>query len=318
MGNGRYALTLISALFLLVSIGYVYLLFVDHTPERQRNWAEARPAGYPVTWSEPPLFGLFGFPHQAGWRAVKALLSDGAYPYASNEEKEITNVYLEQSPRTHCANFNTFILAKNVQDEIPYDSAWLDELFLQARVLVNGRVSLQVYGRQPVNEVQTIEAADKIVWLTPSQIAPQKRTGVYPMDVTLGDGQVRLLGYDVDGLLKQPGDQIVVTLYWEAVEPLLRNYQTFIHLYDSQLDDGPVAQHDGAPDCNMDPTTQWEPGQIIADPHILTIPSDVAVRPLLLYAGMYDLITGERLAVPHMPNNLIPLTKIQMTISAPD
>ncbi|MEJ2750962.1 MAG: hypothetical protein P8183_24100, partial [Anaerolineae bacterium] len=128
----------------------------------------------------------------------------------------------------------------------------------------------------------------------------------------LGDGAVQLLGFDVDGLYKMPGDQIVVTLYWKALTPLSRNYQTFVHLYD---DGRLLAQHDGAPDCNMNPTTQWEPGQIIADSHILTVPLDSPAGTPLLLAGMYDLITGERLAVPHTPDNLVNLTKVEITTS---
>ncbi len=307
-GNGRYAFLIISAALLLVSTAYTYLLFVDNTPERQRNWAEARPTGYPTTWREPPLYGLFGFPHQAGWRAVKDILPVDAYPYAGNEEKEITNIYMEQSPRTHCANFATFILAENAQDEVPYDPAWLDDLFLQTRVLVNGRPSLQIYGRQSVQNVTTIEASDKTIWLTPPSIVPAKRTGAYPVNSVLGGGQVKLLGFDVDNLHQEPGGQIVVTLYWEALAPLPRNYQTFVHLYDGRL----LAQHDGAPECNINPTTRWEPGQVIADPHILTIPLDSEVGTPSLLAGMYDLVTGDRLTVLNSPDNLIVLTEVEI------
>ncbi|MCA9923325.1 MAG: hypothetical protein KC421_13180, partial [Anaerolineales bacterium] len=77
-----------------------------------------------TTWDAPPQFGLFGFPYQAGWRAVGDLPL--ALPYASNEEEEITNVYMAQANRTHCPDFNTFILTQHVQDEVPYDPAWLD------------------------------------------------------------------------------------------------------------------------------------------------------------------------------------------------
>ncbi|MCB9422825.1 MAG: glycosyltransferase family 39 protein [Ardenticatenaceae bacterium] len=316
-GNGRYPLLLFFAAFFLVSTNYVYLMFVDHTLERQRNWTETSPAGYLVTWDEPPLYGLFGFPHQAGWRVVKDLLPVDAYPYASNEEKEITNVYMEQMPRTHCANFNTFVLAENAQDEIPYDPAWLDGLFLQAQVLVNGRSSLQVYGRQPVSETQIVDAADLKQWFTPVQVVPARRTGAHPLNITLGDGAVKLLGFDIDGLQKKPGDQIVVTLYWESLVSISRNYQTFVHLYDGQNEEL-LAQHDGAPDCNMNPTTQWEPGQIIADTHILIIPQDSMAGTSHLLTGMYDLITGERLAIPSVSDNLVTLTEIEITNSAHD
>jgi hypothetical protein len=84
-------------------------MFVDVHPERQRTWDQDRLLLYPVTWDSPPLYGLFGFPYQAGWRAAGQLPAATTLPYASNEEEEITNYYMAQAERTHCANFHTFL-----------------------------------------------------------------------------------------------------------------------------------------------------------------------------------------------------------------
>ena len=123
-------------LLVLLSVYYVFLMFLDHAPERQRTWAENRPFGFPTTWDEPPRYGLFGFPHQAGWRVLAELLPVSAYPYASNEEEEITNWYMSQAPRTHCSNFQTFILAEDVQDQIPYEDSWHESSFLQYQIMI--------------------------------------------------------------------------------------------------------------------------------------------------------------------------------------
>ena len=284
-------------------------MFVDNTPERQRTWRENRPVGYPVIWREPPLYGLFGFPHQAGWRVVHDLLPEGSYPYASNEEKEVTAWYMTQAPRTHCSNFETFILADNAQDEIPYDPAWLDGLNLQYQVSVNGRPSLRIYGRRPVDRAPTYEAVGRSRWLTPIQAAPPSRNGAYPVHITLGE-QVQLLGYDLDETQAAPGGQIVVTLYWRAESLFDRNFQVFVHLYDGEL----RAQDDGAPECAANPTTRWEPGQIIVDPHVLAISADVPVGDAALFVGMYDLLTQARLEVPGAPDDAIYLTDIHLGI----
>lgn len=308
-GNGRYPLSATILATFLVSASYVVLLFVDNTPERQRNWGQSSLLGYLAPGADPPLYGLFGFPHRAGWSVVNDLLSPNAYPYASNEEREVTHVYMAPSSRTHCANFETFIVAQNAQDAIPYDAAWLDGLFLQADVLVNGRPSLQIYGRQPVTAVPRVEAANQTLWFTPAQVAPAPPPIAYPLDVVLGDDQIRLLGYDLDRDSAAPGEQIVVILYWEALRPLSRNYQAFVHLTDGNL----LAQHDGAPECDINPTTRWEPGQIIADPHLIAVPADAANGAPELFAGMYDLLTGERLTISEMPDNLVRLTNIAIT-----
>ncbi len=289
-----------------VSTLYVTLLFVDVTPERQRTWSENRPPAFPTTWEAPPRFGLFGFPYQAGWRLVPELV-DG-WPYASNEEREITDWYMAHAPRTHCANFETFILAENVQDPISYDAARLDNVHLRHLITVNGRPSIRIYGRHPAESVGRHEASGTPLWRTVEEIAPPTPTGRHPVDVTLGE-KVRLLGYDLDTAEAHPGGAVVVTLYWQALTPFSRNYQTFAHLYDGE---SLLAQHDTAPECAVNPTTRWEAGDVIADPHIITLPDSLSTGEAPLYVGMYDLITGERISVPDARDNLIYLTDVSL------
>ena len=42
--------------------------------------------------------------------------------------------------------------------------------------------------------------------------------------------QVALLGYDVSSTTAGPGDNIYLTLYWKAQQPLEINYQVFVHV----------------------------------------------------------------------------------------
>ena len=300
----RYGLVGLFAVFVTISAFYVYLMFVDVTLERQRTWAENQPALFPTTWESPPLYGLFGFPYQAGWRAVSELPL--AMPYASNEEEEITNIYMAQANRTHCADFETFILAKNVQDLIPYDPAWLDGLFLQHEVRVNGRSTIEIYGREET-AVTTIEANDSRRWLLPEDVAAPALTGSSPVDLVLGEGQVKLLGYDLDIENAAQGGEIRVTLFWEALLPFVEPHQVFTHLVaNGEL----VAQHDSAPECNMNATTRWEPGQVISDPHIIDIPADFAAQSASLFVGMYNLETLVRLPVLELGGDAILLDEI--------
>jgi hypothetical protein len=292
--------------FWAISAWYVVLLFLDTTPERQRTWAENRPVFYPTTWEEPPQFGLFGFPYQAGWRVLDKLHI--ALPYASNEEEEITNVYMAQANRTHCPNFATFIRAQGVQDSIPYDPVWLDRMYVQAEVVINGRTTLQVYGREAVTAVQTIQAKGNHRWLTPKEVAVPHLTGANLVGIILGDEQVKLLGYDLNSDNAVPGGSVTVTLYWQSLAPFASNYQVFTHLYDGEL----RAQDDSAPECNINPTTRWEPGQIIVDPHQIYLPPEMPVGEIPLLVGMYDLLTKDRLAVPGELSNAIKLTAVDV------
>ena len=299
---GAIFLTLIA-----VSAFYVYLLFIDATPERQRTWSQNRPGGFPTTWEAPPRYGLFGFPYQAGWRLVPNLVD--VWPYASNEEREVTDWYMAHAPRTHCANFETFIWAENVQDPVPFDAALLDDLYLHHLITVNGRPTIRIYQRGAIAAVTRHEASGADLWRVVEEMVPPERTGRHPLDVTLEE-KVRLLGYDLDTAQAHPGGQVVVTLYWQALTPFTHNYQTFAHLYNGET---LLAQHDSAPECAVNPTTLWEPGEIIADPHVIPLPAGASPGETLLFVGMYDLITGERLSVPGADADLVYLTDVSLS-----
>lgn len=78
----------------------------------------------------------------------------------------------------------------------------------------------------------------------------------------------------------RPGDVIAVTLRWRSMRPIDIHYVVFVHLIgpDGVL----VSQQDAEP---ISPTTEWEVGRRMGDPHQVAIPSDVP-------AGLYQLRTG--------------------------
>ncbi len=290
----------------VVTAIYPFLLFIDTSVERQRNWAEERPAGYPTTFTEPPLFGLFGFPYQAGWRAVADLPL--VWPIASNEEQEITDVYLGQAARTFCSDANTFILVQNVQDSVPYDPALLENWHLQYEVTVNGRETMQIFSREPGGNVVQVKAGESVWWLRATAVAPATYQPAHRLDVVLGEHQVRLLGFDFDDTNAYPGGEIELTLYWQSLAPFAQNYQVFVHLVQDDL----VGQHDGAPECGVNPTVRWEAGQVVADMHV--IPIDAAAIPgfAALKVGMYELATLNRLPIASAPDNILTLTGVEI------
>lgn len=305
IGRGKRPLgAVIFSLFVLISAFYIWLVFVDNTPERQRTWAENRPRFYPTTWDEPPQYGIFGFPHQAGWRLAEELVD--ALPYASNEEQEISAWYMGQAAHTYCPDFASFVRVNFPQDAMPYDEAWLEGLPVQAAVTVHGREGLRIYAHLPPAEPQQHEAVGQTLWRTPQQVLPSTDRGSIPLNITLGNQQVRLLGYDVDSSAASPGGQLKVVLYWQALAPFSENYQVFTHLMTDEL----LAQHDGPPECGMTPTTHWLPGEIIRDPHIIELPPDLSSGDLQLVTGMYNLITQERLSRTDTNADTIHLTNI--------
>lgn len=126
--------------------------------------------------------------------------------------------------------------------------------------------------------------------LTPAQIgAIPHRT-----DVTFG-GKLVLLGYNAPDTTAQPGEQLEITLYWQAIEAMDREYSVFVHLLDENdvevQNKGPAYPGRGAL-----PSSTLAPGQTWAETWVVPIRTTAYTPSRLTWeAGLYDAITGERL-----------------------
>ena len=113
------------------------------------------------------------------------------------------------------------------------------------------------------------------------------------LDVTFGSG-IKLLGYQMDEEVIQPGDRLPVTLYWEATIPIDQDYSVFVHLLAEN--DLVVAQRDTYPGRGSMPTSAWPPGEVFADTVVLQVPrTTYAPSQAQIELGVYDFGTGERL-----------------------
>jgi len=114
---------------------------------------------------------------------------------------------------------------------------------------------------------------------------------------------VRLRGYDLDVKRWTPGAIIPLTLYWQVIGKLDRDYTVFIHLVDEHGD--VVAQGDGPPMEGYYPTSFWDAEEALTDEHTLQIPLNLASGSYRLLAGFYDLTSGQRLPVLDAAGNVI-------------
>jgi hypothetical protein len=284
---------------------YPYLMFVQHDPEIKRTWPAHQPALYWKPDDETPLFGYFGFPYRAGWKVVGALIEEGVLSgvYASNEEQEVTGWYTRGAERTYCPDPEWYLIAENVQDEVPLRQADVEATHhLWGEVQVSGKVRLRIYHQDrwdPPTSPAIFAGEDFEAYgshfdarTTPANVVPSPPTEYVPAGYTLGEA-VKLLGYRLDTADVRPGGSIDLILYWEGLQPLEASYQVFNHLYDGTM----WGQQDGTPGCALRPTTLWEPGHVVRDEY--TIPIDPATPPddVPLLVGMYRLDTEERLPV---------------------
>ncbi len=112
----------------------------------------------------------------------------------------------------------------------------------------------------------------------------------HPIAVRFANG-INLSGYD----LTQEGATLHVIAHWSAVANVPINYTAFVHVLNGagKL----VAQSDSQPMRGQFPTTFWEPGDAIADPHDVALPSGLPAGSYRLEFGLYDLRTLQRLLV---------------------
>lgn len=109
---------------------------------------------------------------------------------------------------------------------------------------------------------------------------PQRRR-----QVTLG-GAVELVGYDQEPHSIEPGKGAIVTLYWRVLRPLDSVHSSYVHLVDES--GSGVVQSDHVPGNDYYPTTLWQPGEVLADRHVLAVYGGVPAGVYRLVAGMYS------------------------------
>jgi hypothetical protein len=114
------------------------------------------------------------------------------------------------------------------------------------------------------------------------------------LKANFGD-MAELLGYDLS-LPKstlQAGDTFTLTLIYRSNSPVPIDYQQFIHLRNVEL--GMAGQADKTPQEGNNPTSVWQPGEIIEDTTSLTISSETQPGIYTLFVGFYNPQDGVRL-----------------------
>jgi len=136
----------------------------------------------------------------------------------------------------------------------------------------------------------------------------------HPAEADFG-GQIMLLGYDFDGqerwLSVEPGQAIPLTLYWQALASMDRDYTVFVHLLDEE---GRIwGQRDSQPLDGFYPTSFWDVGELVEDEYELAVDSKAPEGSYTLVAGLYFLPTGERLPLLDGEGDMVILGRVMVT-----
>lgn len=165
---------------------------------------------------------------------------------------------------------------------------------------VAAQVEVGLYDRESMERLPATDAAGRPVGqviVGRVKIAPPQWPQYeieHPLDFRLGE-RFALRGYSLTPSQVRPGEELQLTLYWQALEEGGRDYTVFVHLLDRE---GRIwDQADAQPLGGDYPTSFWGRGELIRDEYFLSLPPQAPPGAYEIEVGMYLLATGERLPV---------------------
>lgn len=157
-----------------------------------------------------------------------------------------------------------------------------------------GAVLQRVIALQEAGGKYAPTAQSTLAWMGQQWLRQELPTTAEPKQVQF-ESEIALLGYELSPKPFWPGRPLCATLYWQAEAVLDTDYTVFVHFVD---DSGYVHnQRDNVPAVGFYPTSQWQPGQIVADMHCLQLPPNLTPGPYGLNVGLYEPNSGQRLGI---------------------
>jgi hypothetical protein len=143
LGRG---LLLAGVCLVLLTLPYLFIVYVRQVPEYQRSFPAARPALYRASYGDGlPIGGYFGFPHRDGWKVIGELYREEVLQgsYSSNQKERMTAWYTRGAPRCSPGP-DYYFLARGQSYVVPEGYA------LWGYVVVGNRRTMDIYSREPV------------------------------------------------------------------------------------------------------------------------------------------------------------------------
>jgi hypothetical protein len=155
------------------------------------------------------------------------------------------------------------------------------------------RLAVQVGDSPPVEiTTLTVESRPRLYEVPPLDL---------PTNVSFGEA-ITLLGLQAPSrsaatLQVVPGQPLTISLVWQALDLVDRDYTITVQLLDEQQQ--VLVQRDGIPGSGAAPTGSWAVGEVVVDEITLDIPAGADPGPSQLLVALYHLETGERLRLPN-------------------
>jgi 4-amino-4-deoxy-L-arabinose transferase-like glycosyltransferase len=114
------------------------------------------------------------------------------------------------------------------------------------------------------------------------------------------DAGLTLLGGDVT--YDPAKREVAAMLHWQSNTASLPDDTVLLHIVD-QSTGKVVLAADTQPVYGAYPFTQWQQGEVVLDPHWVTLPADLPAGVYQVRVGMYDRATGQRRAINDPQND---------------
>lgn len=131
----------------------------------------------------------------------------------------------------------------------------------------------------------------------PRAFAPPETMTALPAQANFGN-LAGLLGYMAEPPAPAPGGPLKVTLFWRCLAETDERFKVFVHLVGGK---GLVAQSDAEPAGNARPLSGWVEGEVVADMHEISLPSQLAPGEYDVLVGLYSSQDGRRLKLTGLP-----------------
>jgi hypothetical protein len=204
-------------------------LYLRNQPEAVRtNQVPQLPLGMftlPVPRKE-----RFGFPYQAGWKAVGNLFDSGALngSYDSNENPQVSWWYSRGAWRC-TADPRYYVISEQVQDEIEPPRRRIASDFAEiASITVNSQVKTRVFEKKPISGpvIGQLEGEREAALFDQRLAGPMSDPGVWArgpispvrtkLDIPFGE-VARFQGYRLFAEDPRPGGVVRLDSYWLAL-----------------------------------------------------------------------------------------------------
>jgi 4-amino-4-deoxy-L-arabinose transferase-like glycosyltransferase len=116
------------------------------------------------------------------------------------------------------------------------------------------------------------------LYLTPQTFQPK----IIPVNARIGNAI--LVGYRLSPASVSTNSILHVSLYWRAAQKIDKDLTVFVHLADAN--DQLIAQQDSTPVYGTNPTSQWQPNELVIDGYDLKVNGVPGKYTLII--GMYD------------------------------